>query len=143
MKSVKAGFNKYYKLVTDTAANKSDTMSDLYNISSDQYNIPSDKYNIDADINLTVNEQGMQRDTIYLSAGYRDLTAVCMRMALIEAMFGNDETAEKPIIIFDDPFVNLDSYKTELAKKMLEQIAKEYQIIYFTCHKSRNILNNF
>ena len=59
---------------------------------------------IDADTKLTVMEQNMPRDIGYLSAGKQDLVGVCMRMALVEAMYKE----EKPFLIFDDPFVNLD-----------------------------------
>ena len=56
-----------------------------------------------------------------------------MRMALVDAMYRE----EKPMVVFDDPFVNLDREKTEAALKFLEEIGKEYQVIYFTCHESR------
>ena len=46
-------------------------------------------------------------------------------------------TQEKPVVIFDDPFVNLDGAKTEAALQFLAEIGKEYQVIYFTCHESR------
>ncbi|HOO79294.1 MAG TPA: AAA family ATPase, partial [Lachnospiraceae bacterium] len=65
--------------------------------------------------------------------GNQDLVAICLRLALIHAMYQN----EKPFIIIDDSFVNLDDEKVELAKKFLTTIAQEYQVIYFTCHDSR------
>ena len=75
----------------------------------------------------------MQRDVRFFSAGYRDLIGVCMRMALVETMY----QAEKPFIIFDDPFANLDQDKMDGALTLLRNIAEEYQILYFTCHESR------
>ena len=56
-----------------------------------------------------------------------------MRMALVEAMYGE----EKPFLIMDDPFVNLDEERTRGGLALLEEIAKRYQVIYFTCHNSR------
>ena len=44
---------------------------------------------------------------------------------------------EKPFIILDDPFVNLDTEKMSKAKEMLNRLASDYQVIYFTCHESR------
>lgn len=88
---------------------------------------------IDAQSNITVDEKGMQREITTLSTGRQDLLGICMRMALISAMYAN----EKPVVIFDDPFVNLDDARVEGAIELLENIAKEYQVIYFTCHESR------
>lgn len=44
---------------------------------------------------------------------------------------------EKPFLIFDDPFVNLDDNNIKGAMKLLDEIAKNYQVIYFTCSESR------
>jgi uncharacterized protein YhaN len=44
---------------------------------------------------------------------------------------------KKPFLILDDPFVNLDEEKIEHGKAFIREIAKEYQVIYFTCHESR------
>lgn len=90
-------------------------------------------YHLDAKMQLTVDELGMQRKITGLSTGYRDFLGICMRMALIEAMYPQ----EKPFIIFDDPFVSLDDEKMKGAMRLLDAIASEYQIIYFTCHGSR------
>ena len=88
---------------------------------------------IDANINLMVREYGELRDTRWLSAGYQDLVGVCMRLALVDAMY----QAEKPFLILDDPFVNLDKEKVEYGNQLLLSVAEEYQVIYFTCHDSR------
>ena len=92
-----------------------------------------DNWMIDANIHFRRKEQGELRDTKNLSAGYQDLIGVCMRLALVDAMF----TEEKPFLIMDDPFVNLDEEKTENGMMLLYHVAQEYQTIYFTCHSSR------
>ncbi len=89
---------------------------------------------MDAETKITVDEKGMQRDTEYFSAGYRDLYGLCLRLAFIKAMF----KGEKPFIVLDDTFVNLDEEKTKKAIQLLEKISDEYQVLYFTCHKSRS-----
>ena len=91
------------------------------------------EYMLDADLNITARECGAQRDTGFLSEGYQDLVGLCRRMAMIDAMY----TDEKPFLLFDDPFVNLDGRKLEKALKFLQQISETYQVIYFTCHDSR------
>ena len=44
---------------------------------------------------------------------------------------------EKPVLIFDDPFVNLDDEKMVGAKKLLDEVKKHYQVIYLTCRENR------
>ncbi len=93
----------------------------------------TDNWMIDVNINFHRKEQGELRDTKNLSAGYQDLIGICMRLALVDAMF----TDEKPFLIMDDPFVNLDEEKTENGMQLLYNVSQEYQTIYFTCHSSR------
>jgi uncharacterized protein YhaN len=96
-------------------------------------NAGTDAYYLDANANITKEEHGHQRDTRLLSAGYQDLIGFCLRISFVDAMF----QAEKPFLILDDPFVNLDPVKTECGMKLLDQISSDYQIVYFTCHSSR------
>lgn len=114
---MKSGFDKYYSMINGTVISE---------------RIPGEYY-IDADSNVTVYEAGMQRESRFLSRGLKDLTGICMRMALIEAMYKD----ERPFVVFDDPFVNLDAARTDGGLKFLEEIAPGYQIIYFTCHPGR------
>ena len=91
------------------------------------------KYRINSQAEVTVEEKGMQRSIKFLSEGYKDMIGVCMRMALVDAMYQE----EKPFIIFDDPFVNLDDVRIEGGMEFLRKVSVEYQMIYFTCHSSR------
>ena len=56
-----------------------------------------------------------------------------MRLSLIDSLF----ESEKPFVILDDPFVNLDKTKIKNAINMLKNVSKKYQLIYFICHESR------
>lgn len=96
-----------------------------------------DKLKIDINLDVKIEEQGQLYKSDYLSLGSNDLVNFCIRMALIESVFNSKE---KPILILDDPFANLDEQKLEKATQLLKNISKEYQIIYFTCHSSREIL---
>lgn len=109
---VMAGFAKYHSILTDEDAAG---------------------YKIDANINITAKEHGEQRNPRLLSTGYQNLVGICMRMALVDAMFKD----EKPFLVVDDSFANLDNDKVRGGLKFLSEVAKEYQVIYFTCHKSR------
>ena len=88
---------------------------------------------VDVKLNVQIKEQGEKKEIAYLSTGYKDLIGICMRFALVDALYEN----EKPFIILDDPFVNLDQEKLTKAINLLNEISKKYQIIYFICHESR------
>ena len=109
---LKESFGKYYEMISSEG---------------------SERFLLDANSNVTVDEKGMQREPRFFSAGYRDLIGICMRMALVDAMYQTD----KPFVIFDDPFANLDGGKLEGALQFLKEIGEEYQVLYFTCHGSR------
>ena len=96
---------------------------------------PADAYRIDANTRITVLEKGRQRSSDTLSAGYRDLLGVCMRLAMADAMY----TGEKPTLIMDDPFVNLDDRKIKGAERLLKEAGEDYQIIYLTCRDERRL----
>lgn len=90
-------------------------------------------YGLTATFEMERQEQGMYRDMGYFSRGYQDLTGLCMRLAFADAMYRE----EKPFLILDDPFVNLDEEKIKQGRAFVREAAKEYQVIYFTCHESR------
>ena len=113
MEPIAKGFSKYYQMLTGDDRGE---------------------WMIDANINLKVREYGELRETKWLSAGYQDLIGVCMRLALVDAMY----TEEKPFLILDDPFVNLDQEKVDCGNQLLLSVSEEYQVIYFTCHDSRS-----
>ena len=89
--------------------------------------------NVDVNLKVNVNENGSSKDIEYLSTGYKDLIYICMRLSLIDSLFEK----EKPFIILDDPFVNLDENKIKNATNLLKNLSQEYQIVYFICHESR------
>lgn len=88
---------------------------------------------IDTDMNITVGAFGAERETDFFSKGYRNLFEICKRFALTDILF----TKEKPFIILDDPFYNLDDEKIAESLSLIKTLSEEYQIIYFVCHESR------
>ena len=92
----------------------------------------SKKLNIDTELNVTIDE-GKSYDLDYLSKGYQAVVELCIRMALTDVLFKN----EKPFVILDDPFVNMDEAKIAKALELIKNLSHEKQIIYLTCHKSR------
>lgn len=112
MEPLLTGFGKYYGVLTGRSAQE---------------------FKIDANTVITKEEAGKQRSTLSLSAGWQDLIGFCFRLAMADAMYKE----EKPMLIMDDPFVNLDDKRTTGAKKLLDMVSKEYQILYLTCREDR------
>ena len=112
---IRAGFCRYWEMITGISA------SGVY---------------VDANTKVTVEEKGKQRESDLLSAGWRDLTGICLRAALAEAMYPAAER-ERPPLILDDPFTNLDDEKIGGAMHFLEEMGKSFQILYFTCSRTR------
>lgn len=94
----------------------------------------TDKFEIDVDLNVQFDQQGKFRESDKLSKGKQDLVQICMRMALVDAVY---KDVESPILILDDPFVNLDEASVTKGIQLLEKVSEKYQIIYFVCHGSR------
>ena len=112
MEPIKEGFDAYYTMLTGKAEND---------------------YQLDADLDIKIREFGSMHETGFLSEGTQDLIGLCRRMAMVDAMYEE----ERPFLIMDDPFVNLDSDKMRFAMQFLQKIAETYQVLYFTCHESR------
>ena len=94
-----------------------------------------DKISIDTDLNIAIENMGEQKNAKYYSLGNRDIIELCMRLALAETIF--DE--ENPPIILDDTFSNLDDEKTQKALELVKLISDEFQVLYLVCHSSRAI----
>lgn len=94
-----------------------------------------EKITIDQDFNVMFEHSGEIYSEKHFSSGLRSICALCMRLAFVQNMYG----AEKPFIIMDDPFVFLDNKHMENTSKVIKELAKDNQIIYFCCHDSRKI----
>ena len=94
-----------------------------------------EKVSMDKDYHIYFERNGMLRNSNHLSSGNLAICALCFRLALFDNMF----TEEEPFIIMDDPFVMLDQNHFDKTKLVIESLAKNKQIIYFTCHESRKI----
>lgn len=105
------GFDKYYEVLTGSR----------------------DEFVLDANLNLSKTEYGVQRERASLSSGYQDLCGFCMRLSMADAMY----KGEKPVLILDDPFVNLDDRKVAGARKLVDNVSENYQLIYMTCREDR------
>jgi DNA repair exonuclease SbcCD ATPase subunit len=89
---------------------------------------------VTADLDVQMERHGIARELGYFSAGQMDMVMLCMRFALVDALFAE----EKPFVILDDLFVNLDDNRTAEAICLLGELAADRQIIYLTCSSSRS-----
>ncbi len=87
---------------------------------------------LDANLSICTMGGGLPRSEESLSSGYRNLAALCLRFALLDAMYER----ETPCVILDDPFLYFDDEKQEKAMEFLEEISGRYQILYFSCRGS-------
>lgn len=90
---------------------------------------------LDMDFNVMMEENDKLHVAQGYSTGYCDMIDLCMRLALVDTLFEK----EKPFLIMDDPFVNLDVDRLNIALELLHVMAAEKQIIYFVCHPIRAV----
>ena len=86
-----------------------------------------------ADGNVWICEKGSMREKAYYSEGEKGLVDFCTRLALIDTLFQK----ELPVLLLDDPFIDFDDKKTRLAKGLVVNLSKRYQVLYFTCKQER------
>lgn len=89
---------------------------------------------VHGDFDVTVQQSGESHDVAAYSTGYKDVLDLCFRIALVDTIF----EGERPFIVMDDPFVNLDQGKIVRCMALLALLATQTQIIYFACHPSRS-----
>ena len=100
--------------------------------------VSSDKkgeVSLDINLNASISSANGNKEYEYLSQGYKDIVSICQRIALLDDVYKE----EKPFILLDDPFVNLDDKKMEIMKKLITKLSQKYQIIYLHCHSRCSI----
>lgn len=94
-----------------------------------------EKISMDKNYRVSFDRDGELRSCEHLSSGNLTICALCFRLALLDNMFETD----KPFILMDDPFMNLDANHFKKTKDLISMLSKDKQIIYFCCHNSRLI----
>ncbi len=92
-----------------------------------------EKVIMDKNFEVYFERSGENKSREYLSAGQKVLCDMCLRLALVDNMYADS----RPFIILDDPFIVLDEENLFKALELLEELAKDRQVVYFTCHPSR------
>lgn len=97
--------------------------------------ITGESFEMDTDFGVTKQEGATTRAVEAYSRGTRDLFNLAARLALVDSLYEK----ESPFILLDDPFTAFDDKRTAAALKLLGELSRERQIIYFTCAKSRSV----
>lgn len=91
---------------------------------------------VESDGTVRVTERGVTRPLDAYSAGTADAAYIALRLGLVEMLYGE----EKPPLIFDDTFANLDEARAGAMLRLLAQWGKDEQILYFTCRDPEPLL---
>ena len=90
---------------------------------------------LDSNFHIRLSDKGGFREAEWYSQGTQDLIHLCIRLSIIKDLFPE----ESPVLIFDDPFVNLDPSVFSQIQQILHSLSGQWQILYFTCHPSREL----
>lgn len=144
-----ASFEEKYSIIEKTIdylLRAKDNVASRYvsSINSEFSNILS-KFNIDTKRFVIDNQWDVKEQTSvgskefeYSSQGLQDIISFCQRISLINKIYKK----EKPFIILDDTFVNLDDNMMQCAKEVVKELSKSYQIFYICCHSRCKIIYN-
>ena len=99
-------------------------------------NALGEEIEMDTDFNVSFIRDGKRSGAECLSSGEMTLCALAYRLAITDNIF---EGKEKPFLILDDIFADLDETHIHMAKKFMESLSQNEQILYFTCHSSRDM----
>ncbi len=83
------------------------------------------------DMNVSKNAASVPRDKLYLSRGTYDELYLALRLALCDTILPKEEA---PPMVLDDALVNFDDERAKRTLLYLKDLAKDRQIILFTCH---------
>lgn len=66
-----------------------------------------------------------------LSEGTKETVSLAFRLAVLDHLFPNGGG----LIVFDDPFTDMDAERTAQGCALLKECAKRHQVIFLTCHE--------
>lgn len=89
---------------------------------------------LDTSFEVRLRQGGKTHAMESFSRGWQDIIRFCLHLSLSESLYPD---GEKPFLLLDDPFVNLDDRRLDAARKLLDVLAQDRQIIYMVCHKER------
>ena len=144
LSSLSAKYNLIEKTIDYLLQAKDNVASRYVSTINGEFSSILGKFGIDVkrfviDNQWTVKEQTNvgTKDFEYSSQGLQDIISFCQRISLINKIYKK----EKPFVILDDTFVNLDDNMLTCAKQVVKELAGEFQVIYLCCHSRCSMLN--
>lgn len=86
---------------------------------------------LDENLSIRIKAEGGMRELGYFSAGTKDAAMLALRLSLAEILEG----AQKLPMIFDDPFLHLDTRRFAVLMEYLQKAGKERQILLLSCRE--------
>ena len=102
-----------------------------------KFGIDIKRFVIDNQWNVKEQTNVGTKDFEYSSQGLQDIISFCQRISLINKIYKK----EKPFIVLDDTFINLDDNMLSCAKQVVSELANKLQVIYICCHSRCSMLN--
>lgn len=90
----------------------------------------------DGNVNVSVYTSDKSVDFDKLSEGSKETVALAFRLAVFDHLFPDGDG----VIVFDDPFVNMDADRTEKSIELIKEFAKKNQVIFLTCKEEYKTL---
>lgn len=100
-----------------------------------KFNFSNQEFVVDTSWKVKENTNYGMKDFEYSSQGVQDIISFCQRINLIQEVYQK----ERPMIILDDTFVNLDDHNMGIAKQIVREISKDYQVLYICCNERCSI----
>ena len=94
---------------------------------------PERKLSVDNSLEISYESLGATRSEATMSRGERAISELCIRLATADTLYED----ERPPILIDDAFAELDDRNLDRAVDLLSRAADRYQVIYFTCRDGR------
>lgn len=80
---------------------------------------------------MTVFSSDRQLTYHQLSEGTKETVSLAFRLAVLDHLFPDGGG----VIVFDDPFSNMDAARRQQACRLLKKCAERHQVIFLTCHE--------
>lgn len=80
-------------------------------------------------LNISIYSGNSLLDYGKLSEGTKETISLAFRLAVLDHLFPDGGG----VIVFDDPFTDMDAYRTAQSCKLIQECAKRHQVIFLTC----------
>lgn len=82
-------------------------------------------------LNMNIYSDNKLLDYGKLSEGTKETVSLAFRLAVLDHLFPEGGG----VIVFDDPFTNMDANRTAQSCELIKECAKQHQVIFLTCRK--------